>query len=726
MSGSVHHAARGVVLLLAGLLAPATGLCQGKLQITTLTLPSGTVGVPYSQALSATGGQPPYTWSVPRNSGVLPAGLTININTGIISGTPQTNGTSAFTARVRDNAGTTATQPLTIIVNNSTPAIVTTALPNGTVGSPYLATLAVSGAVSPVTWTISLGILPQGLSLAAASGVIGGTPSAPGTSSFTVRLADSGGGSATAVLSLTINPAAPPLAITTASLAAGTVGVAYSQALGASGGSPPYVWTVASGLLPAGLNLAPGGTISGTPGTAGSSSFTVRVTDSAVASVTAALSLTINPAATPLGITTTSLAAGTVGAAYLQALGASGGSPPYSWSVASGLLPAGLSLAPGGTISGTPGTAGSSSFTVRVTDSAVNSVTAVLSLTINPGAPPLAITTASLAAGTVGVAYSQALGASGGSPPYSWSLSSGTLPAGLSLSATGTIGGTSFISGLFGFSVQVTDSAGIKAAKTLAITINGAVSIQTNALADAPIRAPYLQQLFAAGGTPPYAWSLLSGAPPDGIGLDSSGILSGTPTLVGSFTFTVRVADSVRAFADRLFQISTTAGLVITTAPVLAPATVGLQYGQPLVAAGGRPPYVWSISSGGLPAGVTLNTATGTLGGVPSAAGSFQFTADVTDSLARSASKQFSLTVAAAVVISSAPQLAPATAGASYSQALAATGGTPPYLWSITSGGLPAGLSFDVGTATISGVPTLGGSFTFTAQVIDNNSVTEI
>src|ERR1019366_2289352 len=164
---------------------------------------------------------------------------------------------------------------------------------------------------------------------------------------------------------------------------------AYSQALGASGGSPPYSWSVASGSLPAGLSLAAGGTISGTPGTAGSSSFTLRVTDSASVSVTAALSLAINAPA--LGITTSTLPAGTVGVAYSQALGASGGSPPYSWSVASGSLPAGLSLAAGGTISGTPGTAGSSRFTVRVTDSASVSATAALSLTINP--PALGITT---------------------------------------------------------------------------------------------------------------------------------------------------------------------------------------------------------------------------------------------------------------------------------------------------------------------------------------------
>jgi hypothetical protein len=218
---------------------------------------------------------------------------------------------------------------------------------------------------------------------------------------------------------------------------------------------------------------------------------------------------------------------------------------------------------------------------------------------------------------------------------------------------------------------------------------------------------------------------LTSGVPPDGIRLDSNGgSLSGTPTVVGSFSFTLRAVDSVHAFADRQLQISTTAGLIIITAPALAPATVGLPYAQSLGAAGGRPPYVWSISSGGLPSGITLSTGTGALGGVPSAAGSFQFTVDVTDSLARKASKQFSLAVTAAVVISSAPDLPPATAGASYSQALAATGGTPPYLWNITSGGLPPGLSFDAGTATISGVPTLGGSYTFAAQVTDNNSVT--
>jgi hypothetical protein len=680
--------------------------------------------VAYSQALGASGGTPPYSWSVAGGS--LPAGLSLSAG-GAIAGTAGTAGSSSFTVRVLDSALASATAALSLTINPVAPpplGITTASLAAGTVGVAYSQALGASGGTPPYSWSVAGGSLPAGLSLSP-GGAISGTPGTAGSAAITVRVTDSALASATATLSLIINPAAPPpLGITAASLAAGTVGVAYSQALGASGGTPPYSWSVAGGSLPAGLSLSPGGTISGTPGTAGSGSFTVQVTDSALASATAALSLTINPIAPPaLGITTASLAAGTVGVAYSQALGASGGSPPYSWSLNSGALPSGLNLSTTGTIAGTPLSSGTFGFSVQVTDSAGIKAAKPLAIQIQPAS--IQITPVSLPASSVGVSYTQTLTATGGSPPFSWALGSGSLPPGLALDPTGTIRGTPTAAGTYTFTIQVADVAGASATIVFAIAINEPVSIQTSSLADALIGAAYSQQLRAAGGTPPYTWSLTSGAPPPGINLDSSGgSLSGTPAVVGSFSFTLRAVDSVHAFAERQFQISTTSGLIITTAPVLAPATVGLPYAQSLNAAGGRPPYVWSISSGGLPAGVTLNTATGALGGVPSAAGSFQFTVNVSDSLARTVVKQFSLPVAAAVVISSAPELPPATAGASYSQALAATGGTPPYVWSITSGGLPAGLSFDAGTATISGVPTLGGSFTFAVQVTDNNSVT--
>src|SRR5260370_8300900 len=126
--------------------------------------------------MSATGGNAPYTWSV--SVGALPAGLEISSG-GTINGAPQSSGTSQFTVKVQDGAGDSGTQALQIAVN-SNPVITTVTLPSATAGSAYSATLAVSGAVSPLTWAISQGTLPQGLSLATSTGAISGTPSAPG------------------------------------------------------------------------------------------------------------------------------------------------------------------------------------------------------------------------------------------------------------------------------------------------------------------------------------------------------------------------------------------------------------------------------------------------------------------------------------------------------------------------------------------------------------------
>jgi subtilisin family serine protease len=185
-------------------------------------------------------------------------------------------------------------------------------------------------------------------------------------------------------------PPPPPVTITTTSLPGGTVGQPYSQSVTASGGTTPYSWSVVSGSLPPGLSLSPSGTpsatVSGTPTTAGTYNFTVQVTDAAAQTDTQAFSVTISPAAT-LTITTTSLPNGTVGQAYWQSVTASGGTPPYSWSVSSGTLPPGLDLSPTGTLSGTPTTEGTYDFTIQVADSAAQTDTQAFSVTIAPAAP---------------------------------------------------------------------------------------------------------------------------------------------------------------------------------------------------------------------------------------------------------------------------------------------------------------------------------------------------
>jgi hypothetical protein len=175
--------------------------------------------------------------------------------------------------------------------------------------------------------------------------------------------------------------------IITSSLPGAAVGSAYSQDLSASGGAAPYSWSVTGGSLP-GLSLASDGTLSGTPTSVGTFRFGVQVTDSSNPAQKAvmALSLTVGPAA--LAVSASSLPGGTSGSAYSQDLSASGGTNPYSWSVTSGSLPAGLSLARNGAISGTPTVAGTSTFTVQVKDAGNPAQTATqqFTLTVGPAA----------------------------------------------------------------------------------------------------------------------------------------------------------------------------------------------------------------------------------------------------------------------------------------------------------------------------------------------------
>jgi hypothetical protein len=220
----------------------------------------------------------------------------------------------------------------------------------------------------------------------AASGVISGTPTGSGTSNFTVWVTDANGQSATQALSITVNSTAIGLVIiTTTALPDGTQNSAYSATLAASGGQTPYSWSLSAGSLPAGLTLAASGVISGTPTGSGTSNFTVRVTDANGQSAIQALSITVNTAAAPPAITTTSLPSGAQNSAYSAILAASGGQTPYSWSLSSGGLPVGLVLASStGVISGLPTGSGTSNFTVRVTDANGQSATRALSITISP------------------------------------------------------------------------------------------------------------------------------------------------------------------------------------------------------------------------------------------------------------------------------------------------------------------------------------------------------
>ncbi|HVW86735.1 MAG TPA: PKD domain-containing protein, partial [Bryobacteraceae bacterium] len=240
--------------------------------ITTTSLSSGVVGVPYSAMVAAAGGTAPYTFSATG----LPAGLSISAG-GQITGTPTAAATGTVAVTVTDSSTPshlTSTRNLSIAIS---PALVltTSSLPVGTVGVAYSAAVAANGGVSP--YTFSATGLPAGLSMSS-TGQITGTPTASGVSTVAVTVTDSSTPShltASANLSITINGA---LAITTSSLSNGAVGLAYTATVSASGGTQPYTFSATG--LPAGLSMSAGGQITGTPTAAGSNSVHVTVTDS--------------------------------------------------------------------------------------------------------------------------------------------------------------------------------------------------------------------------------------------------------------------------------------------------------------------------------------------------------------------------------------------------------------------------------------------------------------
>ncbi len=269
------------------------------------------------------------------------------------------------------------------------------------------------------------------------------------------------------------------LGILNTSLPSGTSHHNYDANLVASGGVPPYTWSVTSGSLPPGLNLdSASGLISGTTTTTGTYPFGVQLADAqSPPDATAPLSITVNATVTQLTVQTTSLLPGTQNTGYIAMLAATGGVTPYTWSITAGALPVGLHLDPNnGTITGTPSGGGTSTFTAAVTDSESPAQESVrqLSITIAP-VVPLNITTTSLPSGTAGTAYSSTLTAIGGVYPYTWSITTGSLPIGLNLNAnTGAITGTPTTQGTSNLTVQVADSETPPASATaqLSITIN--------------------------------------------------------------------------------------------------------------------------------------------------------------------------------------------------------------------------------------------------------------
>ncbi|MBZ0241508.1 MAG: Ig domain-containing protein, partial [Cutibacterium acnes] len=360
-------------------------------------------GQPYNQPFTATGGTTPYTFT----STALPTGLTLDPATGVLSGTPTVNGSFPFDVTVTDSSGTpqSDTNSYTLIIDPIPPLVLAPpdgALPNAQQNQTYTQTFTATGGTTPYTFTSTA--LPTGLTLDPATGVLSGTPTVNGSFPFDVTVTDSTGTpqSDTNSYTLVIDP--DPIIVTPATLPDGVVGVAYTQTIGATGGSGSYVdFDVPPGTLPPPLTLDPvTGVLSGTPNTVGTFSFTITVTDSLGATGSQLYTIDI-VVSTPLTLSPLTVPDGTEGATYAPVtITPSGGVGPYTLTQA-GTLPTGMNFNPvSGILFGLPavGTAGTYPFTVTVTDSAGGTFTGNYSLVINaPGA--LTISPASMVNGTV-------------------------------------------------------------------------------------------------------------------------------------------------------------------------------------------------------------------------------------------------------------------------------------------------------------------------------------
>ncbi|WP_280938469.1 IPT/TIG domain-containing protein [Sinorhizobium sp. A49] len=642
----------------------------------TVSIPSTTaiVGMAYNTGgASATilGGNASYT--VNSVSG-LPAGMA---NSGdVLSGTPTVSGTFPVTFNITDSS--TGAGPYTA---NAT-ATLTVSLPSAPVASAFTApalayntgtasasTFSLAGYATnnPTSYAVGSATSANGGAVSVDSaGLVMYTPPVGfrGNDSFTFTATNPGGTSSVATVTVPVNN---PVFSVTLPASSGTVGGAYNSGgavVSISGGTGPYSNFSASGL-PAGLSISSSGVISGTPTTAGNATVTITATDSSygIGAFTSTASASVSIAAPTMVISPASLSNAAIGVPYGATLSNSGGLGPVTFEVTAGSLPAGLVLATDGTISGTSTAGGSYNFTVSATDSATapGPYTGARAYTLTVDAATIVLSPAAgaLPNGMTGIAYSQTVSASGGTAPYSYDVTVGALPTGLTLAANGTLSGTPSASGTFNFTITGTDSSSGSGPYAMANAYTLTVASPTLALTPAAGTLPagtvgtaHSQTFTASNGTAPYSYAITGGSLPNGLTLSAAGIVSGTPTADGNYSFDVTATDAYGATGSAAYALLVKAPVAVFafTPPAgnLGKTMAGEAYSQQIKATGGTAPLLYSLASGDLPKGMVLNVSTGDLTGPLDAtsAGNYTFKIAVRDNHGATGSATYALEVA--------------------------------------------------------------------------------
>ncbi|RBJ82244.1 IPT/TIG domain/outer membrane autotransporter barrel domain-containing protein [Pseudomonas sp. MWU12-2534b] len=696
----------------SGTSSPATvtiTVTPPTLAITPPTLPDGTQGTSYSQTVSASGGTTPYTYAI--TAGSLPTGLSLNTSSGVISGTPSGTGTFNLTVTATDANSATGSRAYSLVINGLAP-----------VANAVSATVAANSSANPITLNITGG---AAASVAVASAASHGTATASGTSitytptagfsgsdSFTYTATNASGTSSPATVTITVS--APSISLSPGSLSNGTVNTAYSQTVSASGGTAPYSYSI-SGTLPAGLSLSTStGVISGTPIGTGTFNLTVTATDANSATGSQAYSISILDQAPVAGAVSATVAANS--SANPITLNITGGAA-VSVAVASAASH-GTATASGTSITYTPtaGFSGSDSFTYTATNASGTSSPATVTITVS--APSISLSPGSLSNGTVGTAYSASLSASGGAAPYSYTITAGTLPTGLSLStSSGAISGTPSASGTFNMTVTATDANSATGSQAYSITIGALAPVAgaVSATVAANSSANSITLNISGGAATSVA---VASAASHGTATASGTSITYTPTagFSGSDSFTYTATNAGGTSSPATVTITVSAPTLVLTPASLGAGTAGSAYSATLSTSGGSAPYSYSISSGSLPAGLSLNTASGLISGTPTTSGTSNLTITATDANGATGSQAYSITIAAvAISVPATSQILAAGQSATVDLTQGATGGpfTQAVLGSVTPAS--AGRAMMIGRFSMRFVPS--AAFAGTAVV---------
>ncbi|MCX7002672.1 MAG: Ig domain-containing protein [bacterium] len=688
---------------------------DGSVFIQTANLPPAFCTQPYQQPILVQGGCEPYTWEL--SSGALPDGITLSSNTGWLAGMPVATGATAFAVAVVDAGGATAERDFALhvfTVDTNAPVILPAELAPARAGQPVTAALRAIGLSAPLVWD-TLDDLPEGIALDEDSGVLYGTPTTAEVVSFTVDVSD-GNASVSRVYNWQISAATSALALIAADLPVGSPGIPYTQQVNAQGGTPPYIFAIVEGAVPSGMvfHTQTGG-ILGQTLSVGAFPLTVRVRDLGGLGATAYQHYLLRfKYASMLKIETAYLPTGRIRHPYNLALQRSGGISPYNWFLVNGAVPAGITLAPQGILSGTPVETGMFWCTLGLTSGDAQAAQQFYSWQIQPVPEALAFDTVMLPDGTAGKQYETRIAVRGGVAPHTWTIVTGAPPAGIALMPeTGLLGGFPTETGTFPFVCHVSDQTGNRIDRSFAIHVAPAGSglrFVTDILPPAALDMSYSEQIKVTGGAMPYHWQVVGGNLPPGMTFGTnSGAVFGAPGAAGTSTFIVAVQDATGASVARLFTLTVAAQeqrLSIDT-ETFDDGVQGEPYAETIDVRGGRLPLTWMISSGTLPPGLALSPTSGEITGTPTTFGAWAVTARVVDKLGSNVVQSYLVRILnsndLAIVSDTLPY---GKANHAYNFQLQASGGNPPLHWRVDDGSLPAGLTLSTNDGLIAGVIT--------------------